>query len=151
MKPETVCTLAGPDRSPRRVGGHAGAFGMAQLVAHDVRTAVVDRWRPGQGDLAFARYRGEVARGGRRTARGRAGLRGRSYAGRGLAVDRAHLEDALHATGEAREPNDTAPGKRVVEQRHGAGEPMNQAEMAGRLAARTGLLFGVGVQRRSAC
>ena len=87
--------------------------------------------RPGPGRPA--RFRAQVQALLRRTLTAEAPAAGRPTRSR-----RASRAGPIRGS-RSLESNDTAPGKRVVEQRHGAGEPMNKAQMPGRLAAGTGL------------
>ena len=97
------------------------------------RRSALDRSakRPGPGRPA--RFRAQVQALLRRTLTAEAPAAGRPTRSR-----RASRAGPIRGS-QLLEPNDTAPGKRVVEQRHGVREPMNKAEMVGRLAARTGL------------
>ena len=136
MLPDETTAVAAVDRLV-----HHGTILEMNVESYRRRSAL-DRSakRPGPGRPA--RFRAQVQALLRRTLTAEALAAGRPTRSR-----RASRAGPIRGS-RSLEPNDTAPGKRVVEQRHGAGEPMNQAEMAGRLAARTGLLFGVGVQRR---
>ena len=89
-----------PDRSPCRVRGHSGAFGVAHLVVRDGRTAIVLRRRPTQHGLPVARRGGKAFRCGRRAA-GRC-LDQRRGTG-ALYAHRAHFEAVLLAVVQARE------------------------------------------------
>ena len=127
MLPDETTAVAAVDRLV-----HHGTILEMNVESYRCRSAL-DRSakRPGPG--RSARFRAQVQALLRRTLTAEAPAAGRPTRSR-----RASRAGPIRGS-RSLEPNDIAPGKRVVEPRHGAGEPMNKAEMAGRLAARTGL------------